>query len=113
MRYYGKPKIEKVEKRKCEYIRCDICHKKIKGRYFWVNTSHNEWGNDSIDSLRYYDICEKCINNFTINYLKEIPKTGKIEIESMLKMNSSYYGLYNDYEDKLVEEDEYEKGEDK
>ena len=49
MYYFGKPTIEKIEHRLCEYLRCDFCKKKIvnKEKYFEVTTGHRDWGNDS------------------------------------------------------------------
>lgn len=38
---------------------CDVCEKEItKGvGYYEVTTHHNDWGNDSIDSYDYSDVC--------------------------------------------------------
>lgn len=44
---------------------CDICKKEIKENsvYIRVNTGHREWGNDSIDSIQWYDICStECLD---------------------------------------------------
>lgn len=112
MRYYGKPKIIKNEERKCEYIRCDVCDKKIKNRekYFEVTTSHNDWGNDSVDSIRYKDVCVNCINKFVEDYLEEYKNsnTAEIEIESNIFIeNHGYYGDYDEFDSQaeLVEND--------
>lgn len=38
---------------------CDICKKEIeKGNGYWeVTTGHNDWGNDSRDSIEHFDVC--------------------------------------------------------
>lgn len=46
--------------------KCDVCGKEHKGNYFpddWhsFSSSHNHWGNDSVDSLEYHEVCSpKC-----------------------------------------------------
>lgn len=110
MKYYGKPKIEKVESRLCEYLRCDCCKKKINNsrRYFMATIGHNDWGNDSIDSIEHKDICEKCLNKYVKQYFNENKDSATayidIHTDEFVK-NSSYYGKYDRYEDRLVEED--------
>lgn len=43
-------------------ITCDVCGKAIKGDYWTLRTSHNDWGNDSVDSFKYFDLCSrKCV----------------------------------------------------
>lgn len=110
MKYYGKPTTEKVEHRLCEYIRCDSCNKKIvdKEKYFNVMTGHHDWGNDSCDSIKYLDICEKCLDKYVGNYFKETKDsyTAYINVEpEVFYKNHKYYGDYDKYEDKLVEND--------
>lgn len=114
MKYYGKPTIEKIEHRLCEYIRCDSCNKKIvdKEKYFEVTTGHNDWGNDSRDSIKHLDICEKCLDKYVGDYFKKTKKsyTAYINIESeVFYKNRKYYGDYDKFEDKLVENDDLEK----
>lgn len=41
---------------------CDCCGKESRNEmehntWFHVNAHHSEWGNDSIDSYEWYDIC--------------------------------------------------------
>lgn len=41
---------------------CDVCGKKHEGKHTpndWhtFSHSHNEWGNDSIDSYEYHEVC--------------------------------------------------------
>ena len=109
MKYYGKPTIEKIEHRLCEYIRCDSCNKKIKGKYFEITTGHNDWGNDSIDSIEHKDICDDCVNKYCDNYLKENQRsnTAYIDVEpEIFVANQKYYGDYDEFKDKLVEDDD-------
>lgn len=42
-----------------ETLYCDICKKEIeKGKEYWeATTGHHDWGNDSCDSIEYFDIC--------------------------------------------------------
>ncbi len=113
MKYYGKSTIEKIEHKLCEYIRCDNCNKKIidEEKYFEVTTGHHDWGNDSCESIEHLDICEKCINKFSENYLKENKEsnTAYIEIETEIFVkNHKCYGDYDRFEDKLVENDNLE-----
>lgn len=112
MKYYGKPIIEKIEHRKVEYLRCDKCKKKITDGYYEVTTGHNDWGNDSCDSIRDYDICPNCIEEFTTDYLKNNEyDTRYINIERQCAVHhSSYYGEYDkfDLQDKLAEKDNKE-----
>lgn len=114
MKYYGKPTIEKIEHRLCEYIRCDSCNKKIvdKEKYFEVTTGHNDWGNDSCDSIRHLDICEKCLNKYVGDYFKKTKEsyTAYINVEpEVFYKNHKYYGDYDNFEDGLVENDNLEK----
>ena len=56
---------------------CDICKKEIdtnKG-YWEVITGHNDWGNDSIDSIESFDVCsENCLIDKFKKYIKESGK---------------------------------------
>ena len=76
-------------KRKITGIKCDICGKIIpvnKGldnsRYFAVRTGHNDWGNDSCESVKSYDTCPDCIIKFTTEYLQDVEGTEYIEVET-------------------------------
>lgn len=84
---------EKV--RECIGIECDNCGKVIYGDtlgysyydriYYEVTTSHNDWGNDSCESIQHFDICPDCITDFVDRYFKKAKKddisTARIEIE--------------------------------
>ena len=47
-------------------VKCDVCEKinkesDIPSEWHGFNHHHNEWGNDSIDSYEYHDVCSpKC-----------------------------------------------------
>ena len=80
-------------------IKCDICGRVIKApseldRYNWLDdkykfyvvaTGHNDWGNDSCDSIEHYDICPECITKFVSDYLTDMKgyKSAYIEINTM------------------------------
>lgn len=81
--------------RKLEGIECDICHRELRcpcsedkkwvhmyPKYFEVTTGHNDWGNDSIDSIEHRDICPECVSKFVSCYLQEANGTEYIEIET-------------------------------
>lgn len=64
---------------------CDICHKEITGPYWHVTTGHNDWDNDSYESIESFDVCSvECLGKVFDNYCKEsnvIYNTKYIEIE--------------------------------
>ena len=99
--------IERVVKikRKVTGIKCDICGKIIpvnKGidisKYFAVRTGHNDWGNDSYESVKNYDICPDCIIKFTTEYLQTTTGTEYLEVQT------TYATDYNRYEVESEEE---------
>ena len=59
--------------------KCDVCGKEIEksydGRnynYFVIHTHHSDWGNDSVDSHKYYDACcPACVMKFTKDYVED------------------------------------------
>ena len=69
---------------------CDNCGKhlditKQKGTYYSVLSGHNDWGNDSSDSIEELDACcDECLSRFTQAWLKDKDvirsKTAYIEI---------------------------------
>lgn len=77
--------IEIVRSRKYRVsgIKCDICGTVIKPpdkehqydwdkpeyKYYSVTTGHNDWGNDSSDSIKHRHICPHCITDFVKDYL--------------------------------------------
>lgn len=81
--------------RKLEGIKCDICHNELRvpyskdgqctrpyPQYFKVTTGHNDWGNDSIDSIQVRDMCPECALSFVKSYLEFANGTDYIEIET-------------------------------
>lgn len=78
-------------------ITCDICKRELRFpgirtpscvpfiKYFEVTTSHQDWGNDSVDSLTNYVICQDCIAEFVTDYLNNDcvdSDTASIDIET-------------------------------
>lgn len=62
--------------------RCDICGKEITGPYFEVMSSHSEWGNDSIDSIRIIDCCgSACLHHTVDRYLIDIETYPSMELQ--------------------------------
>lgn len=82
-------KVTMVEQ-KVPYIitcRCDRCNKTIykkhgetvkqdtlreythRASWYEVMTGHNDWGNDSCDSIEHKDICPKCLVNEYSDYV--------------------------------------------
>lgn len=90
----------------CELIgvKCDICGRVIespskedqynwmddKYKYYSVVTGHYDWGNDSCDSIRYYDICPECITKFVSDYLTD--KKGYRSAYINIETKHLYYG---------------------
>lgn len=74
---------EKMKKVKVdEKIYCDICGNEInkKDGYYALMTGHNDWGNDSCDSIEHYELCSKeCLTEKFNMYLER--SKGKINTE--------------------------------
>lgn len=72
--------------------KCDFCGRTVDNHnYFCVVTSHNDWGNDSIDSFEYQDACcSDCVLKFAEEYIKSAYddpcNTKRIEIEHMRRL---------------------------
>lgn len=62
---------EKVLVKEIRY--CDVCKKEITVNSYWeLTTHHNDWGNDSIESYEYFDVCSKdCMRKKFEEYLKD------------------------------------------
>lgn len=84
--------ITKVQERVVKTI-CDCCKKEItnwedadrfnaenESKYFRVTTGHHDWGNDSIESICYLDICPNCINDYFRKYIEAGGRTSYIEV---------------------------------
>ena len=76
-------------KRTVSGVKCDICGKIIPASklratdstYYRVTTGHNEWDNDSVDSIEHQDVCSDCIIPFIYSYLKYKHQTLYCDIE--------------------------------
>lgn len=93
MKFLGpEQKIEVKTKsiRNVEYLRCDKCDKVIfpgqyrddKCKYIRVHTWHNDWGNDSVDSDEYVDLCPECACKYVSDYIKNANGTDELEVEN-------------------------------
>lgn len=101
-----------AEKRNLVGIRCDICNGLISvspspltgryNKYFRVTTHHSDWGNDSIESLKQYDICPTCVLRFVTNYIDNANSTEEIEVET--KHVYPKQVEYDECEDEILEE---------
>lgn len=81
MRISEEKKIEITKKIETKCF-CDICGNEIIGPYFRVVTGHDDWGNDSIDSIEYFDICsDKCIQEKINIFLSECCRSNTQHIE--------------------------------
>lgn len=70
---------KRYERRKCVSVEnvlifekryCNICKKEIKGHYWSCQTCHNDWGNDSIESVEDKDVCSpECLQKVFNEYL--------------------------------------------
>ena len=81
-------------KRTLKSVECDKCGRDIPAyintpgskhddsKYFRVTTGHNEWGNDSIESVEHQDICPGCINKFVADYLEDGRDSAYIDIST-------------------------------
>lgn len=92
-------------------VKCDVCGRIIEPpsrenqykwmdddyKYYSVTTGHHDWGNDSHESIKKYDICPNCVNKFVAGYLgdKKAYRSAYIEIETE--------HVY--YDDEMYEED--------
>lgn len=100
---------------------CDICEKEIKQResrfvkgdyiteeFYRVTTSHSDWGNDSVDSVKCIDVCsDECLKIVFDKYLESDSDTKKIQVEK----DVNYYQLSsveNYLDDIEYDEDGYE-----
>lgn len=59
--------------------KCDVCHKDIPPTerysmktfpYYKITTHHSDWGNDSVESFKYYHACSpECALKFATEYI--------------------------------------------
>lgn len=118
MKYLGdetKVEVKTKSVRKVEYLRCDGCSKKIipaefiteENSYVRIHTWHNDWGNDSVDSHVYKDLCKECTKFFVMKYVDEMSGTDELEMEHRNLSSSETYENYEKYDRgyTLAEED--------
>lgn len=75
---------------------CDICKKEItdvtikeseEGCYYNVCTHHSDWGNDSCESLKYFDFCSlNCLIQHMLNYFKKANGSEEYDIERLHRL---------------------------
>lgn len=71
-------------------IECDVCGKIIpvdrwrdqELKYYTITTGHNDWGNDSVDSICTRDVCPDCVLKFIAEFLDEENETGYLRLET-------------------------------
>lgn len=89
MKHYEEKEVLKKEK-VLQKITCDNCKTNINestnDHYYEVTTCHDDWGNDSIDSLMHYDFCSyKCLSENMEVYFETANGSEKYEIERIEK----------------------------
>lgn len=54
--------MKEVKEEIATHMYCDYCGKEIENHTFYVNvvSSHDDWGNDSIDSYKDADLHQEC-----------------------------------------------------
>ena len=94
-----------------ETCTCDICNKLIFRRsiidsedmpkntrqvaYWEVTTGHNDWGRDSDDSVRNYDICSiECLQKLFDKYGEESRGRKKKRNTCYMVIEHNYIGAY-------------------
>ena len=91
---------QKTEVRK-EVI-CDGCGTVIPDNLYQVTTSHDRWGNDSIESFETkHFCCRNCMNIFLDKYWDEEELTNKAEITylSHWKANVGFNEFVNEIDE--------------
>ena len=81
---------------------CDNCGKEHKGseqpdEWHSFSGHHNEWGNDSVDSCEYYQVCSpKCYVEKLTEVVKEFDGYRSAEIDDMtIDFAKSLVGFLN------------------
>lgn len=82
-----------VEKEVDIGVECDECGKEIRNKetmkkrfgsypYYEVTTHHSDWGNDSVDSYEYYDLCSlDCLMTHMKRYYDKASGSEEYEVE--------------------------------
>lgn len=106
----GAKKIKVVTTKEVTGVRCDICGKLIpvgrypfdEHKYYDVMTGHNDWGNDSCESIEHHDICPDCLVGFVADYFKNNEYGSEymnIDTEYVLPNTREFNGKYIALED--------------
>jgi hypothetical protein len=91
MKHYGDfVETKVITKRKIDYITCDCCKKVIepsdygddKNQYTKVNTWHNDWGNDSVESHEMYEYCVDCAKKVVAEYIENASGSEELKLEN-------------------------------
>jgi hypothetical protein len=67
--------------------KCDVCRKEIESKHFpdeWYRFSHGhgDWGNDSFESVEYFDVCSpECYLRQLFYSYKEMKSYRSAEID--------------------------------
>ena len=81
-------------------IKCDVCGKDINKGFWTLTTGHNDWGNDSCDSMINFDLCSKeCVQKKLDEYFKDCCGS-----------NTHYFELCQSYFIEPIEPKEEENG---
>lgn len=71
-----------------EQIICDVCGKVIadankpKIRYWELTTHHTDWGEDSVFSYEYFDLCSQdCIKTKLEEYIENCNRSDTLEFD--------------------------------
>lgn len=82
MKKYEEKEIVKIDRVLTKVV-CDTCKKEIEANkfYYQVTTGHNDWGNDSLESIENKDICsDECLTEEFKKYIELESDTKYIEI---------------------------------
>ena len=69
-------------------IKCDVCGEYIVGDYWKLTTSHNDWGNDSVESCEFFQLCShSCIRKKLKDYFDDCQSSSTQEFD----LEQSYF----------------------
>lgn len=77
------------------HLICDCCGKEIEQHsYYWnVCTGHYDWGNDSVDSVKHYDLCSnECFKKEVDSFLEEGHSTPYVNAETEFYFKRAHMG---------------------
>ena len=91
-------KIVETKKNITEQIICDVCRKVIadtekpRAKYWRLMTCHGDWGNDSCESITYFDLCSAyCIEKKLEDYFENCERSYTQEFN--LSQEQSFINL--------------------